>query len=64
MNRKHFCPDWDYMEVSEHDPEIEHCLCEPKWGTCLECEGEGYIRTEEGTEECDNCLAFGMVVVQ
>lgn len=23
----HFCPDWDGMQICEHDPEIECCTC-------------------------------------
>lgn len=28
--KTHYCPDWDYMLISEIDPEYECCLCEKK----------------------------------
>lgn len=23
----HYCPEWDYMEIKEGDPEMDACLC-------------------------------------
>ena len=25
---KHFCKEWDFLEISEDDPEFECCICE------------------------------------
>ena len=25
---RHYCPDWDYMAIDEHSPEIEGCTCD------------------------------------
>lgn len=24
---KHYCPEWDYMAIDEHDREFDACLC-------------------------------------
>lgn len=24
---RHYCPDWDYMAIDEHCPEISGCTC-------------------------------------
>ena len=25
--KKHNCPEWDYLEICEDDPEFDACLC-------------------------------------
>ena len=27
LKKKHNCPEWDYLEICEDDPEFEACLC-------------------------------------
>jgi hypothetical protein len=27
INYRHFCPDWDYMEIDETSPEFACCTC-------------------------------------
>jgi len=28
MNKfKHYCPDWDFMQIDRHDPEFNSCTC-------------------------------------
>lgn len=26
-NYRHRCPEWDFLEIDENDPEIDACLC-------------------------------------
>lgn len=28
MNYKHFCKEWDFMEIDADDPEFEACICD------------------------------------
>ncbi len=25
---RHYCPDWDFMAIDEHSPELEGCTCD------------------------------------
>lgn len=35
MNYRHFCPEWDFLEIYADSPEYEACICE------IDSEGRG-----------------------
>lgn len=41
MSKRHFCPDWDYMEIDDTCPEFECCLCFPKASSTVSNEERG-----------------------